>query len=321
MYYEMFILGLISSLFIYILLIPILKGRNITQTVRSEGPTSHYSKNGTPIFGGVIFVFCTFVLFVFYSKLYHYTNKEIILLLFPLVFFALIGFLDDGLIVWLGKNNGLKAKNKLIFQIIGGLGFSFILKILNHDTSIRIFDKVIELGEFYYVLVTLIIVSSTNAFNLTDGIDGLSGGSFIISMVSITFLSYLSSNYVITAYSFILIGTVLGYLCFNYKKASIFMGDSGSLSLGAIISALFIILKMELLILFAGVIYIIETLSVIIQVIYFKLTKGKRIFKMTPIHHHFELVGLTEMKIDYLFWLIQVVGVLIAIYLGIKYYI
>ena len=191
MYYEMFILGLISSLFIYILLIPILKGRNITQTVRSEGPTSHYTKNGTPIFGGVIFVFCTFVLFVFYSKLYHYTNKEIILLLFPLVFFALIGFLDDGLIVWLGKNNGLKAKNKLIFQIIGGLGFSFILKILNHDTSIRIFDKVIELGEFYYVLVTLIIVSSTNAFNLTDGIDGLSGGSFIISMVSIIFLSYL----------------------------------------------------------------------------------------------------------------------------------
>ena len=321
MYYEMFILGLISSLFIYILLIPILKGRNITQTVRSEGPTSHYSKNGTPIFGGVIFVFCTFVLFIFYSKLYHYTNKEIILLLFPLVFFALIGFLDDGLIVWLGKNNGLKAKNKLIFQIIGGLGFSFILKILNHDTSIRIFDKVIELGEFYYVLVTLIIVSSTNAFNLTDGIDGLSGGSFIISMVSITFLSYLSSNYVITAYSFILIGTVLGYLCFNYKKASIFMGDSGSLSLGAVISALFIILKMEVLILFAGIIYIIETLSVIIQVIYFKLTKGKRIFKMTPIHHHFELVGLTEMKIDYLFWLIQVVGVLIAIYLGIKYYI
>lgn len=321
MYYEMFILGLISSLFIYILLIPILKGRNITQTVRSEGPTSHYSKNGTPIFGGVIFVFCTFVLFIFYSKLYHYTHKEIILLLFPLVFFALIGFLDDGLIVWLGKNNGLKAKNKLIFQIIGGLGFSFILKILNHDTSIRIFDKVIELGEFYYVLVTLIIVSSTNAFNLTDGIDGLSGGSFIISMVSITFLSYLSSNYVITAYSFILIGTVLGYLCFNYKKASIFMGDSGSLSLGAIISALFIILKMEVLILFAGIIYIIETLSVIVQVIYFKLTKGKRIFKMTPIHHHFELVGLTEMKIDYLFWLIQVVGVLIAIYLGIKYYI
>ena len=321
MYYEMFILGLISSLFLYILLIPILKGRNITQTVRSEGPTSHYSKNGTPIFGGVIFVFCTFVLFVFYSKLYHYTNKEIILLLFPLVFFSLIGFLDDGLIVWLGKNNGLKAKNKLIFQIIGGLGFSFILKILNHDTSIRIFDKVIELGEFYYVLVTLIIVSSTNAFNLTDGIDGLSGGSFIISMVSITFLSYLSSNYVITAYSFVLIGTVLGYLCFNYKKASIFMGDSGSLSLGAIISALFIILKMELLILFAGVIYIIETLSVIIQVIYFKLTKGKRIFKMTPIHHHFELVGLTEMKIDYLFWLIQVVGVLLTIYLGIKYYI
>lgn len=318
--YEIFIVTLSISLLMYIFFVPRLSRNHLSQTVRIEGPSSHYIKNGTPTFGGVIFVFSTVLIYLFYALLYSYDYLNLLLYFFPLLFYSLIGFIDDGLIVKLGKNNGLAPKTKVVFQILGGVIYCVILKILNHSTEIVMFNKIYDLKFGYYVLVVIMLLSTSNAINLTDGIDGLAGGCFVISMFFVIMMSIKADDQSLLSYSIIISSSVLAYLCFNYHKAKIFMGDSGSLALGAALSSMFIILKMEVLLIIVGIIFIIETFSVIIQVLYFKITKGKRLFKMTPIHHHFEFVGLSETKIDYLFWIVELLGVLIALYLGFNYY-
>lgn len=321
MVYECFILSFSISLFLFILLIPFFKKKHITQTVRLEGPQMHNVKNGTPLFGGVIFVCTTLIVFGFYVYLYHLDSYDFFLISFPLVFYCVIGFLDDALIVKLGKNNGLKVKTRVIFQILGAVCWTFLFSKKYSDTNVQLFNNTFNLGFFYYPLICFIFVASTNACNLTDGIDGLSGGCFIESIIPIVVLSIFNFRFIILLYCIIIIGSVLGYLCFNYNKARVFMGDGGSLALGATFASLFIISDAEMLIIPSGIIYILETLCVIIQVGYFKLTKGKRLFKMSPLHHHFELSGLSEQKIDFLFWFIQLFGILISIVLIFNYYV
>lgn len=321
MIYECFILSFSISLFLFILLIPVFKKKRITQTVRLEGPQTHNVKNGTPLFGGVIFVCTTIIVFAFYVYLYHLNFYDFILICFPLVFYCIIGFLDDALIVKLGKNNGLKVKTRVIFQILGAVCWIIIFNKKYDNTNIQFFNYTVDAGFLYYPLICFVFVSSTNACNLTDGIDGLSAGCFILSILPIVVLSIFNFHFIILLYCIIIIGAVLGYLCFNYNKARVFMGDSGSLALGATFASLFIMSDAEMLIIPSGIIFILETLCVIIQVMYFKLTKGKRLFKMSPLHHHFELSGLSERKIDYLFWMIQIFGVVISIVLIFNYYV
>lgn len=314
--YISFLASFVIGVLLCILYIPTLRKIKYGQIIRAEGPRSHYSKKGTPTMGGLFIVFSsiiTFILLGIYALYldYHY----MFLIIMPFIMYASIGFIDDFLIVVRRKNEGLSPTFKMALQIIWAGVYYYVFLDKGLSTVVNFFGKSIDLKWFYGILILIMLTSTSNAVNLTDGLDGLATGLVLISLIPIIIFSY-KSNKEVLYFSIMLFGSLLAFLCFNFHPAKLFMGDTGSLALGAILASFFIIIKREMLLIVIAFPFIIETLSVIIQVTYFKITRGKRIFLMTPLHHHFELKGLNEWKVNLIFWIIGIISMLIGLYLG-----
>lgn len=315
MFLFSFLLAFILCFISFNIFIPVFKKWHIGQYIRKEGPTRHLEKKGTPIFGGLI-IFLVSIISYIISSLYFkcFEIKNLILIFFPLFSYMLIGFSDDYLKIKRKNNEGLKPKQKLILQLLALLLYFIILKKYNIlTTRIYLFRIVIDIKYFYMLLFILIFLSSSNAMNLSDGIDGLAGGLMIITLISYGIIAYIQKEGIILMSIICLLAPTLSFLIFNVNPAKIFMGDSGSLMLGASLAMFAVLLKVELLLILIGLPYLIETLSVIIQVIYFKLSKGKRLLLMSPLHHHFELKGYSEWEIDIIFWLFGIIVSIISI--------
>lgn len=298
------------------LIIPFLRSLKFGQSIREEGPKSHQKKSGTPTMGGVMIliaiVLATLVMVGWFSVL----SVEIYLLLLVTVGFGLLGFLDDFIKVVLKRNLGLTSKQKLIGQVAVATIFYIVIKQLDYSTELAIpgTNVVIDIGNLYLPLVIIMLVGASNAVNLTDGLDGLLAGTAAIAFGAYAIIAFGSGQIDIALFSAAVVGSVLGFLVFNAHPAKVFMGDTGSLALGGAIGAVAILTKMEILLVIIGGVFVIETLSVIIQVISFK-TRGKRIFKMSPLHHHYELSGWSEWRVVVTFWLIGLICAVIGIYL------
>lgn len=308
-----FILGTIG--------IPVLKSLHAQQSIREEGPESHQAKAGTPTMGGAFMVIALTIGVALFAP----WNVATGMLLFLTLGHCLLGFFDDFVKAVKKRNLGLTAKQKLLGQFILAALFCYgLTEVTTLSTAlwIPIVDIYIDLGWAYYGLVFLIIVGATNAVNLTDGLDGLAAGTSAVAAIAFTVIGLMlsSSTNVLAAESVAYCGAIvtavsLGFLIFNMNPAKVFMGDTGSLALGAAFAGMAILTKTELLLVIIGGVFVMEALSVIIQVISFK-TRGVRVFKMSPIHHHFELSGWSEQTVVNRFWfggaLLAIIGVLIA---------
>lgn len=298
---ELLFLALLT-IFSYSLYIRVFK--KASQYERDEGLESHKAKTGTITMGGIIF--CSLPLF-FISY-----NQTIINIIITVVLYALIGFIDDLLIIVKKNNNGLPALLKLILQIIIA-GISFLLFLnTNNDTTLKIFKLSIDIKWIYGLLILFILSASTNAYNLTDGVDGLCSGLCIIMSLGFLYISYIQNQYYIFYLVLCVTISLFIFWCFNYPKAFLFMGDVGSLFLGAFYGIIAIYLDIIIPFIIMSSLFIFETISVIIQVSYYKKTK-RRIFKMTPFHHHLELCGFKEYQIDLIFYIIQMILVIIGV--------
>lgn len=285
--------------------------QNIKQHVLEDAPKSHLIKEGTPTMGGLAIIVS--ILVVLATQLSS-MNYYFISALFLFTGYGIIGILDDLKKLYAKRNKGLAASHKFLLQLVVASGFVGLLAGYNHFESVS--GILGYIGPIpYYILLVVIIVGASNAVNLTDGLDGLATGNLIIAFFGLHFFAYIYSNnllYITTA----VLGALFGFLWFNINPAKIFMGDTGSLSLGALLAGIAIILHKELILAVLGLVFVIETVSVIIQVSYFKLSHGKRIFKMTPIHHHFELSGWTENKVVIRFWIFGILALLLAVKFG-----
>lgn len=302
------------------LFIPLLIKLKASQTVREEGPKTHLKKNGTPTMGGIVIIL-TIVISMFLSMcVYHtmyqirFSFYEIFLLVFPLISFGLIGFIDDYLIVVKKNNKGLSPLKKLLLQIGFASVYFFIYLEAGFSTTISLFNLSFDFKWFYGIVILLIIVSSSNAVNLTDGLDGLSSGLLVIAFLSFMVLAKDNKN--VSLFCLVIVGALIAFLFFNYYPSKIMMGDTGSLALGATLGSVAILLKCELLLLIIGFVFVMETLSVILQVSYYKKTRGKRLFKMTPLHHHFELSGMKETNVVLMFYAIGLLFGVLGLYIG-----
>lgn len=294
---NQFMVGAVISAVISIILlywgIPYLRKLKYKQTVREEGPKAHLIKNGTPTMGGIFFVISIAVTSFFVL------NKDMSSV-YPIVAmlgFCYIGWKDDYIKVVKQNNLGLTPKQKMAYLIVVS-GFLSVMayKIYGSIILLPVIGEYIDIGIWYIPFMMLVYVGASNAVNLTDGLDGLATSVTIVAVMFIGFLAYIfgfTSQYVLSG---IVIGALFGFLLFNLNPAKIFMGDTGSLALGGLLVGFSVAIKMPLILIAIGIVYIIETLSVIIQVLVFKTTK-KRVFKMSPIHHHFEMCGLSENKI------------------------
>lgn len=300
-------------------LIPVLKSLKIGQKIREIGPRWHKSKEGTPIMGGIFFIIpitLTMLVYAFIRTGFSTTDgaRFLISVIFSMLFGA-IGFCDDAIKIFKKRNEGLRPHEKFFMQVVVAALYLFLMAkfgALSTTLSIPFFGVSVELGRFYYVLALILIVGVVNSVNLTDGIDGLA--SSVTAVIAAFFAVYAIS--VNNEGAFYLSGAVFGgcfgFLVYNFHPAKIFMGDTGSLYLGGVVCAIAFMLNDPLIIISAGLIYIIETLSVMLQVSFFKLTHGKRIFKMTPIHHHFERCGWSENTIVAVFTLVTAVMCVIS---------
>lgn len=305
-----------------IITIPILKKLKIGQIERDDGPASHLKKQGTPTMGGIIMIVAIIIATVGACIFFSVTNnQELIKRLIPLLIitiaFGMIGFIDDFKKLVLKNTDGLKPKYKMLGLLIIAVIYVLFLVYgfnLGTDTYIPIFKIYINIPVFLYIpLAVLVILSTTNAINLTDGVDGLASSVSCLIVTCLTVIGISNQMYEVSIFGSIVIGATLGFLIFNLHPAKVFMGDTGSLMLGGIISSITLYLKMPLLLVVIAIIPVLEALSDIIQVMYYKKT-GKRVFKMAPLHHHFELSGWKENKIVVVFSLIT----LIACAVGLK---
>jgi len=321
-------LALIITLILGPLLIPVLRTLKFGQNIRNDGPKRHLKKAGTPTMGGMIFLVGIIISALFNAE--KPTSLEMVTMVGITLGYGLIGFIDDFIKVVMHRSLGLRAYQKLI----GQFALAFILMwvsvhLLGRGTDIAIpFTTIhLELGSFYYILISLVIVVMTNAVNLTDGLDGLAAGSTMFASIGYLIIALLAATQGggvavlahdtdMAVFAATLVGGTLGFLRFNTYPARVFMGDTGSLALGGALVSLAVLTKSELVLIIVGGLFAIEALSVIIQVISFQTT-GKRVFRMTPIHHHFELGGWGEWKVVLVFW----TGALICAILGIMAYI
>ena len=315
------IITFIVSIILGIIIIPILRKLKVGQIERDDGPKSHLKKQGTPTMGGIIIIIAM-VLVAIGICIYFTINDQITIAhkILPVLLltlgFGMIGFIDDFKKLVLKNTKGLKPSYKmlglLIISVIYVIYLIYGLKI-GTQTYIPIWKQYINLPIYLYIpFAILVILGTTNAVNLTDGIDGLSSSVSAIILTCLTVIGMMLGQQEISVFGSIVIGAVLGFLMFNLHPAKVFMGDTGSLLLGGVISAIALYLKMPLLLLLIAIIPVIETISVIIQVVYFKKT-GKRVFKMTPIHHHFELSGWTENKVVVIFSVITLIVCVIGL--------
>ncbi|WP_432354884.1 phospho-N-acetylmuramoyl-pentapeptide-transferase [Sporosarcina sp. A2] len=295
-------------------IIPLLRRMKFGQSIREEGPQAHLKKAGTPTMGGLIFLVAILIATPILSYINGVLTTQTIVLLLVLVGFGVIGFIDDFIIVVMKRNLGLTSLQKLIGQIIIAIFAFFLLKLGPFDTvvSIPFTGFELDLGIFYVVFLIFWLVGFSNAVNLTDGLDGLVSGTSSIAFTAFGILAVAYGQQDIAMFAFVVSGAMLGFLLFNMKPASVFMGDTGSLALGGALAMISMLIKQEFLLLIIGIVYVIETLSVIIQVISFKTT-GKRVFKMSPIHHHFELSGWSEWKVVLVFWGIAFLAAIVPV--------
>lgn len=283
--------------------IPLLKKLKARQSIRTEGPKSHRAKSGTPTMGG-LFMLTAMVLVVLFNRL---LDPSVLWLLFLTLGHGLLGFLDDFIKAEKKRNLGLTAKQKMLGQLILAVLFCWgVVDTLHLPYSIAIpfTDMDISIGLLYYPFVVLVIVGASNAVNLTDGLDGLASGCCVIAFTAYAVFCYMTGFHDLGYFIIILAGACIGFLFFNYHPAKVFMGDTGSLALGGAIAGISVMTRTELLLAFLGLIFVLEALSVIIQVISFKTT-GKRVFKMSPLHHHFELSGWSEVRVVWSFWIFE----------------
>ena len=305
-----------------------LSGMQVQQYIRDDGPESHLSKAGTPTMGGLLIVFSIVTSVLLWSDL---TNYFTWIVLFVIIGYGLIGFIDDYLMQIKKRSKGLNVRNKLLLQFGLALITGFLVYIspdFSTQVTIPFFKKLRpDLGWGYIIFAAFVIVGSSNAVNLTDGLDGLAIGPVIVAATTymifayvaghVKIANYLQINYVVGSGEVaILCGTLagagMGFLWFNAYPAQIFMGDVGSLSLGAALGTVAVITKQEILLVLVGGLFVVEALSVIFQVGYFKMTSGSRIFRMAPLHHHFELKGWPEPKVIVRFWIIAIALALLA---------
>ena len=294
--------------------IPLLRRLKFGQSIREEGPKSHMKKAGTPTMGGIIFLISIILTTVIIGSALNLFTTQTVVLLLVLVGFGTLGFLDDGLKVIFKRNLGLTSLQKLIGQVIIAIASFLLLSIGEFDTSIMLpyTDWTIELGNLYIGFLIFWLVGFSNAVNLTDGLDGLVAGTASIAFAAFGVIALFNEQADIALFAFAVTGSLLGFLLFNANPAKVFMGDTGSLALGGALAMLSILVKAELMLVIIGLVFVIETLSVILQVGSYKLRK-KRIFKMSPIHHHFELSGWSEWKVVIIFWTTALVVALIAV--------
>lgn len=293
-----FVLSLGVSLLLGPLIIPMLHKLKFGQNIREEGPKNHLKKAGTPTIGGLIFITSTIVSMIIMR---YKPSDEGMIVMYGMLAFGLIGFLDDMLKIIHKHNEGLTSKQKFLLQLL----FSVIAAwygytVIGTKISVLFTNVEVNLGWFFIPFVMFYFVALTNAVNLTDGLDGLNTSVTIIVMIFFALISFKTGHESVSVFSVALIGGLIGFLKYNKYPAKVFMGDTGSIALGGAISTILLILKNPLIIIIVGGIYVLETVSVIIQVTYYKKTK-KRFFKMAPIHHHFEQLGWSEVKIVIVF--------------------
>ena len=289
------------------------------QAIREEGPQSHMHKKGTPTMGGISFIIAIIISLIVAMFLDSSNIQYYILFIYTTISFSIIGYIDDMLIVVKKKNDGLAPRKKLMLQILFSVIFYILVTFIYKDVNyihIPVFDYNLNISYFYIIFLVFWQTGFSNAVNLTDGLDGLATSVTIITTSTLALLAYKENNFPVLVFCLTIVGSLIGFLLFNRNPAKIFMGDTGSLALGGILAAISVILHKEVAFLFIGLVYILETLSVIIQVAYFKKT-GKRIFKMSPLHHHFELSGYGEVKTVYIFVIIAVVSSAIGYFVGV----
>lgn len=302
--------AIVLSIILGKLFIPILKKMYIGQNIREEGPKEHYKKSGTPTMGGIIILLTIIILSIIYLP----KDLKLLIIIIGSLGFGFVGFIDDFLKLVMKRSLGLSAKGKLLLQFAISFIVIYLLKKelgVDYDKVILPFSKnTIHLGYSIFIIYPFIMLGTVNAVNLTDGLDGL------VSTVTLPVLGFLlvASNHDLSTSGIVIItfGALLGFLVFNSNKASVFMGDTGSMLLGGLITTIALMYNMALFIPIFGFIYLIEALSVIIQVISYKTRNKKRVFLMSPIHHHYELKGYNEQKIVTAFSVISVICCLIA---------
>ncbi len=312
-------IGFLGALVLGIILIPILKSFKLGQRISVFVGENHKKKEGTPTFGGLIFIIPTLIttfLLLLTNKIDFTINLGIILLVF--IGYAFIGFLDDFLSHKRNNNEGLTTFQKLFLQILIALGFFYLYMKTGGSTALHIstLGINIEMGWFYGIFLLFILVGASNAVNLTDGLDGLAGGLSAIAFIAFSLISLMVGFEEIGIFTFILVGALVGFLFFNTYPAKVFMGDTGSLALGAVMGAVAILTHREVTLLVVASVFVVETLSVILQVLWVYLFKRK-LFLMTPLHHHFEKLGWEETDIVKLFWAIGLVLTMAGIFFGV----
>ncbi len=322
---SLFVSAILSALFTRYI-IPVLKSKKMGQKILDIGPRWHKSKEGTPTMGGIAFIAAMTITLILAivgilcfdimdDALARKVIKGVALSFGFALICGFIGVIDDYAKLSHNQNEGLKAYQKYLLQLVAAGAYLFAAKMLGFiDTSLYIpyFNVELELGVFYYVVMLILITGVVNSVNLTDGIDGLAATTTAVGGAFFAVVCFVTANYAGALLSAVMIGGCLGFLVYNFHPARVFMGDTGSLFLGGLFISLAVLAGNPLISLIAGMVYIVETASVMLQVTYFKLTHGKRIFKMTPIHHHFEKCNWSEVKIVAVFSLCAVLFSVIA---------
>ena len=305
----------IATVIVGMIVVPILKKKHLGSDVRKDGPQSHLKKSGTPIMGGIIMILVVTCILAFYLKDY----PVLVLPMIAILGFGLIGFIDDFKKLVLKDPEGISPKIKMLGLIlITAIILGLYLFVFDLGTTIIIpfVDQPISLGiPLFIIFAAFILLGTTNAVNLTDGLDGLATGVVAIIMTFFTLVALKQQNTEMVIFASSMVGSCIGFLLFNIHPAKVFMGDTGSLALGGAVAIISLILKMPLYLAIVALVCIIDTVSVILQVLYFKATKGKRLFKMAPFHHHLELRGYKETTVVMIFWIITVICCVIAYFI------
>ena len=316
-------IGFLISIFLGVVLIPVLKKFRASQRLSIYLEKTHSKKVGTPTMGGLIFIGSTLLATISLIILNKFRiTYTLVIIIFVFVSYGIIGFLDDYLIIKRNNNIGLLPRQKMFLQIIIAVIFFYLFMVSGNEPLLWIhtFGIKLNIGWFYGLFILFVLVASSNAVNLTDGLDGLAGGLSFIATLTFGIISYYTGwldGYIeASLFCFILAGSILGFLVFNVNPAKIFMGDTGSLSLGATLASLAILTRHEVLLVLIGIVFVIETLSCILQTSYYKLTH-KRLFPMAPIHHSFEKMGWNERNIVKLFWIVGLISSMVSIIFGV----
>ncbi len=297
------------------LVIPLLRRFKFGQTIRSEGPMRHQEKSGTPTMGGIVILAA-----VAFTAWRFSSSPTTWLLLLATAGFGLIGLLDDSLKILRRHNLGLTARQKLMLQVLVVILFYLVLYVRGWHFGLRmpLSGATVQMGFLYLPFLAFLMVGTANAVNITDGLDGLAAGTTAIAFSAYAVLAWLESRWDVSVFSVAMVGALLGFLVFNRHPARVFMGDTGSLALGGALAAVAVLTRSELWLILIGGVFVIEALSVIIQVVSYQ-SFGRRVFRMSPLHHHFELAGWSEWRVVASFWLVSALLCSVAVYLYMRF--